>query len=121
MALHNPVSRTHLKVTADRLQHYSNDLFRCDECGHEYHPKVYSQPYVVQFGAILVGLAIFAVFKVQAPPWLYVVAPIVILGLVYGYSRRDRHVVAGGSPVRYGDYITECPRCGNSSATRVAT
>ncbi|MEL7316521.1 MAG: hypothetical protein AAFN08_16495 [Cyanobacteria bacterium J06559_3] len=121
MAIHNPLSRTHIKVTRDRLQHYSNDRYACTDCGHRYQPKVHSQPYIVQFGAILAGFALYLVFKLQAPPWLYGLLPAFILGYMVWYYKKDQRLVTPGrnTKIRYGDIVLDCPQCGGTSAERV--
>ncbi|WP_425398791.1 hypothetical protein [Aeoliella sp.] len=118
MAIRNPVSRTHFKFTADRIQHYSDDLVQCSACGHDYYPKVHSQPYLVQFAAILVGLSVFLAFKLHAPPWLYVVGPVAILVATLLYARRDRRIHNRSERLRYGDIVPECPECGSDKLAR---
>ncbi len=121
MTANNPVSRTRFEVTADRLQHYSIDEYSCDDCGYRYHPKVHSQPYVVQFGVILIGIAVFVVFKTQAPVWLYALLPALIGGYMLWYHNRDRRIASadGTARLRYGDIVFECPECRGTKATRV--
>lgn len=118
MAINNPLSGTHFKATKNRLQHYANDYYACTECRHQYHPMVHSQPYVIQFGAILIGLAIFVVFKTQAPPWLYGVMPVAILAYMFWYRSCDRRIASDDKPIRYGQIILECPECGCKDGNR---
>jgi len=119
MATRNPLSKTRLKFTKDRIQHYSEDLYRCAPCGHQFYPKVHSQPYIVQFGAILVGLLIFTLFKTQAPAWMYALLPGVVAVYFIYYHKKDRKAVsrAGSSKIKYGDIILDCPQCGSAEVT----
>ncbi|WP_145182786.1 hypothetical protein [Gimesia chilikensis] len=121
MTINNPVSKTHFKITSDRLQHFTNETFMCDDCQYDYHPKVHSQPYIVQFGAILIATSLFLVFKFQAPVWLYALLPILIGGYMIWYHNRDRRIMASSSTskLKYGDIILECPKCGSTKATKV--
>lgn len=121
MAVNNPLSKTHFKVTADRLQHYTNDKYVCDDCGHRYYPKVHSQPYIVQFGAILIGIAAFVLLKTQAPPWLYALLPALIGGYMLWYHNKDRRIAtpSGTQKLRYGDIVLGCPKCQSMNATKI--
>ena len=83
-----------MKFTRDRIQHYSQEARECSDCGHTYFPKVHSQPYIVQFGAILMGVTIFVIFKIGAPNWLYLALPIPILFWMIAYYRKDRKLVS---------------------------
>lgn len=114
--MENPLSKTHFEVTTDRLQHYSNDLYICSECGNQYHPKVHSQPYIIQFGAILVGLLIVILLLMQSPIWLYAFSFFIVLPYFYFYSKKERKISNG--KLKYGDIILECPECGDTNATK---
>ncbi|MEO0842646.1 MAG: hypothetical protein AAF063_27595 [Cyanobacteria bacterium J06643_5] len=120
MAINNPLSKTHFKVTKDRLQHYSNDKYTCSDCGHRYYPKVHSQPYIVQFGSILIGVVIFIMFKTQAPPWLYAMLPLLLGGYMIWYYNKDRRVTTPNrtKKIRYGDIVLSCPECRSTRATK---
>jgi len=121
MAINNPLSKTHFKFTKDRIQHYSTVAYRCSACGNHYHPKVHSQPYIVQFGAIILGLTLFLLFKFQAPPWLYVMLPLFMGGYIVWYYRKERRVSKAGQTesIRYGDILLDCPQCGCKSGKKV--
>lgn len=102
-----------MEFTKDRIQHYSNDVRECRDCGHRYFPKVHSQPYVVQFGAIILGIGLYVVFKMQAPTWLYAGIPVIILPAMLVYFLKDRKQVSPKmTKVKYGQIIIECPECG---------
>lgn len=120
MSINNPLSKTHFKVTADRLQHYTNDEYTCAKCGQRYHPKVHSQPYIVQFGAALIGLSLYLVFLLQAPPWLYGLLPVLLGGYMLWYNNHDRKIAStdGSRRIRYGEIILDCPACHSSTATK---
>jgi len=108
----NPLTRTKFKFTKDRIQHYSDEQRACADCGEVYYPKVHSQPYLVQFGAIIIGLGLLIVFKLSAPTWLYLAIPIPIIIFIFVYSQRDRRKVGSGHKARYGEVIIQCPHCG---------
>jgi DNA-directed RNA polymerase subunit RPC12/RpoP len=118
VAINNPLSKTHFKITPDRLQHYTNDVYCCSDCGKQYHPKVHSQPYVIQFGAFIVGIAIYTLFIKQAPLWLGAfVLTLIVTIFLWSYSK-DRKVKSteGDRKVKYGDIVIECPECGSQKA-----
>ena len=109
----NALSKTRMEFTKDRIQHYSQEARECPDCGHVYYPKVHCQPYIVQFGAILIGIALFAIFKFGAPPWLYAALPLLIIGFMIAYHKKDRKLVSPKMrKVKYGEIIVECPECG---------
>jgi len=109
----NPLSQTRMEYTKDRIQHYSKEARECLDCGQIYYPKVHSQPYIVQFGAIIVGIAIFSVFKLGAPAWLYAALPLPLLLFMIYYYLKDRKAVSSKMvKPKYGQVIVECPECG---------
>jgi hypothetical protein len=112
----NPISKTHFEFTKDRIQHYSNDLYICSGCNNQYHPKVHSQPYYIQFGAIILGLLLGALFISQSPVWSYFVAAFILLPYFYFYSKKERKISVG--KLKYGDIILECPKCGSANANK---
>ena len=112
----NLLSKTHFEVTANRLQHYSNDLYICSGCGNQYHPKVYSQPYIVQFGAILAVFLIVVLVLIQSPIWLNAFVIFIVFPSIYFYSKKLRNVVTGN--LKYGDIIFDCPKCGDINGNK---
>ena len=102
-----------MEYRKDRIQHFSKEARECSDCGQVYHPKLHSQPYVVQFGAIVIGILIFAIFKVGAPVWLYAALPLPLLLFMIFYYRKDRKAVSSKmARPKYGQIIIECPECG---------
>ena len=111
----NPLSKTRMEFTRDRIQHYSKEARICRDCAHRYYPKVHSQPYIVQFGAVLVGVAIFFLIKYGAP-LLYLAFPLVFAVMVIVYYNKDRKAVSPKmQKPKYGEIIIECPKCGKDS------
>jgi hypothetical protein len=109
----NALSKTRMAFTKDRIQHYATDERTCCDCSHVYYPKVHSQSYIVQFGAILVGIVVIAIFKLGAPAWLYAALPLPILIWMIAYHHKDRNAVSPKmQKVKYGEVIIECPVCG---------
>lgn len=106
----NPLSKTTFGFEADRIQHYTNELYECANCKYTYHPKVHSQPYIVQIVAIVVALAIVLGLFAFGKIWLYAFVAVIALPYLAYYRRRARRV-SNGSP-KYGDIILECPKCG---------
>jgi DNA-directed RNA polymerase subunit RPC12/RpoP len=121
MNINNPLSKTHFKITSDRLQHYTNDKYRCSDCGHQYHPKVHSQPYVIQLGLFVVGIAVYILFIKQASLWLSALILTLILAFFLWYHHKDRQVKTadGTQKVKYGDIVIECPECGSQEARMI--
>lgn len=108
----NPLSKTRFEFTKDRIQHHSLNPRICRECGEIYYPKVHSQPYIVQFGAILIGLACYLIFRFNAPVWLYAGLPIAIIIWMLIYYYKDRKAVSPKMvQPKYGQLIIECPKC----------
>lgn len=112
--MQNFLSKTHFEVTKDRLQHYSNEQYECSECGHHYHPKVHSQPYIIQFGIILIGVPAILLIIYKAIIWLFVFGALSSI-YFYFYLKKERKVAAGEA--KYGDIVLECPKCGSKNGT----
>jgi len=120
MAFNNPLSRTHIEHTSDRAQHYTNDLFVCDDCGHQYYPKVHSSTYVTDVISILVGALVVVLLLMKSSIWLYAVAGFIAMPYLYWYRKRERRVVAlkGEEKIRYGDIVLDCPNCRSCNARK---
>ena len=88
--------------------------------GTVYHPKVHRQPYFIQFGAIIIGIAIFVAFKTYTPPWLYTLLPLLLVVFMVWYLYKDRHVTTanGAKKIRFGDIVFGCPECGSTKANK---
>ena len=110
----NPISKTYFKPTKDRLQHFTLDYYICTQCNNKYQAKIHSQPYIVQFGAILLGLSIviFLLLKSAIIFYVYGAACLTYLG-IYANKKRKAGVAA---KTKYGDIILECPSCGCTDA-----
>lgn len=116
----NPLSKTHLEFTKDRIQHYSHDTYACTGCENQYHPKVHSQPYIIQFGTITSALILASLLLTQSKIWLYLTAIFVIfiaLPHLYFYSKKERNISTG--KLKYGDIVLECPKCGGINANKI--
>jgi len=112
----NSASKTHFVATRDRLQHFSNDYYECSGCKNQYHPKVHSQPYVIQFGIILVCIPVYLFIMYKSVVGVYVLSGLFAIYL-YFYFKKERKVSA--KKLKYGDIILECPECGDTNGAKV--
>lgn len=111
--MNNPISRTRMERTKDRIQHYSLEARECFDCNEVYYPKIHSQPYVIQFGIIFIGISIVVLLNFVVPAWLYALIPLPILLFMVIYYLIDRKSVYNKmSKVKYGNIVIECPKCG---------
>lgn len=115
MKNHNPLAKTYYEFTKNRIQHYSTTQHTCASCNHAYYPKVHSQTYLVQFGSIIAGLAIFFAFLVFAPKAMPIIIAAIVGYLIY-YKTKKRNISDSATPnsVKYGEIVLECPQCGNN-------
>jgi hypothetical protein len=111
--MNNRLSRTNFEFTKDRIQHYSQDPRKCRDCGHIYYPKVHSQSYVVQLGAVFTGVFLYYSIREQNIDILNMCIPVFILLFMFFYHRKDRKAVSPKmDKVKYGQVVVECPECG---------
>jgi hypothetical protein len=109
----NPASKTYFEFTKDRIQHYSYSKYICGDCNHEYYPKVHSQTYKAQFGAIIGGLIFYALVIAFIPKAFPIVAATTICYVIYYAHFRTKNRRISSSKLKYGAIVLECPNCGS--------
>ncbi len=118
MAINNSLSKTFFKFEKDRIQHYTHRKFKCLECDLQYNPKVHSQPYIVQFGAIIIGVLIYFLMKYYLRP-VYLL-PFLIPIFIWYYQKTRKVKRAGQTEkIKYGQVVLECPNCKSTDAIEV--
>lgn len=117
----NPISNTYYRKDGGKIQHYSEDSYKCNSCGLTFHPKVHSQSLKTQLVAIIGSFIVFGLLLKYAPDFIF---PTIIVLLIYAffYKHKKRKVVTpneSGAP-KYGEIIRECTKCGNKDIVKLS-
>ncbi|MBT4540341.1 hypothetical protein HOC35_02410 [Candidatus Woesearchaeota archaeon] len=125
----NPVSKTYFKAEGDRLQHYNQDLYKCNSCGHKYHPKVHSGTYKEQFKGIITGLLLFFIpfflgwitnnYWVTFITYGALMIFAAIYFVYYALIKKRKEVSSKSKKIKYGNIILECPKCKSTKAKMI--
>ncbi len=111
MKKYNPASKTFFEYEKDRIQHYSKNKYECQSCGCKYQPKVYSQPYILQFGVVVLSVVAIILIFLKSINIFLITAVISTLYAIY-YMKKERRVwLRNGRKPKYGEIILECPNC----------
>jgi Ca2+/Na+ antiporter len=125
---YNPASKTYFKATKGKLQHYSEDLYKCKSCGKSYHPKVRSGSNMAHLVGTLIALVIvvtpFVVAVILGSLWLFFGSAIVLVVFMmiyvpyYLFIKKRKVVKKGAKKIKYGDIILNCPKCGSTKVIK---
>lgn len=115
----NPMSNTYFRKEGGKIQHYSEDSYKCNSCGLTFHPKVHSQSLKTQMLAIIGSFIVFGLLLKYAP---YFIFPTIVVLHVYAYryKHKKRKVISpsGGNNPKYGEIIGECTKCGSKDIVK---
>ncbi|MBT4804884.1 hypothetical protein HON71_01805 [Candidatus Woesearchaeota archaeon] len=125
---YNPASKTYFKSIKGKIQHYSEDLYKCKSCNKSYHPKVSSGSNAAHLVGTLIALVIvivpFVVAIILENIWLFFGFGIVLVTFMliyvpyYIFIKKRKVVKRTAKKIRYGEIILDCPKCGSTKAVK---